>query len=340
MASGCFNVYFDGAASPNPGKGGAGVVLDLVGGLAPQEVFRFSGSLAGTVSSNVAEYAALLHALYVVGTVMANNPVFELPVVVRGDSELVIRQMTGEYKVKNRNIKPWYLACRAAAMPLLLANRIVFEHVPREFNTRADSLAAEAARNPINPTVASGELAIYRPNVIAVMRYRLDGADGFASTDIGTPLGDLAPNHMIDASYLMGLRDGEYLFSTSKPCPKRIAAAKVRMNVICSIPRLQVEVIENPSAAHEQDRRNRRGNRRPENSMIVVLENVLVIDSLPVPLHISIQAASGTLARQLIAPPMRYGLVGGGPYQLEAGLFGEPYSRHEYWASNVHFMPF
>lgn len=120
------SVYTDGGSRGNPGISGCGVVID--DGVARKGYFYY----LGVHTNNFAEYTGLLKALYLAKEMNAED------VTVYSDSELMCRQMTGVYKVKN----PQLLALYKEAVSLignLKSFRI--EHVRREFNKEADSLA-------------------------------------------------------------------------------------------------------------------------------------------------------------------------------------------------------
>jgi ribonuclease HI len=130
-------VFFDGACDPNPGGiAGYGFVVRRGG----KKVHEGHG-LAGTPNSpqatnNLAEYTAVLRAL----EYLAGEKVDE-PVVVRGDSELVVRQLNGEWKIKSANLVGLYheVGKLAGRMP-----SVRFEHIPRERNAEADRLSVLA----------------------------------------------------------------------------------------------------------------------------------------------------------------------------------------------------
>lgn len=121
-------VRVDGASRGNPGPSGAGAVIEFADGRAPGELCSYLGE----TTNNVAEYRALLLALEEV----ARHAVSSL--TIYSDSELLVRQLRGEYKVKAEHLRPLHAeACRRLRVfPLV---RIL--HVPREENRRADSLA-------------------------------------------------------------------------------------------------------------------------------------------------------------------------------------------------------
>jgi len=92
------------------------------------------GEYLGTVTNNVAEYRGLIAGL----EAAASQGVKSLEVSM--DSELVVRQMTGEYRVKNEGLKPLHAAARQAAAKI---QQLRFTAVRREDNVRADQLVNE-----------------------------------------------------------------------------------------------------------------------------------------------------------------------------------------------------
>ena len=88
----------------------------------------------GNQTNNFAEYTAVLRAL----EFAKKNAVKSL--TLRSDSQLLIRQLTGEYRVKAEGLKPLFLSCKELSNHIAKVN---FEHVRREFNKRADQLANE-----------------------------------------------------------------------------------------------------------------------------------------------------------------------------------------------------
>ena len=121
----------DGGSRGNPGPGALGYVLCDASGAEVEA----RGEFLGTCTNNVAEYRALLAGL----ESASRHGVRSL--VVRMDSELVVRQMLGQYKVKNEGLKPLYAAARTAVAKL---GSVRFESVPRDDNGRADALVNEA----------------------------------------------------------------------------------------------------------------------------------------------------------------------------------------------------
>jgi ribonuclease HI len=121
----------DGGARGNPGPGGAGIVLRRSDG----SVAARGGAFLGSATNNVAEYEALLWGLRAAAALGAKR------LVVKADSELVVRQMRGEYRVKNEGLKPLFLQAQALRRRF---ESIEFVHVRRAENADADALANEA----------------------------------------------------------------------------------------------------------------------------------------------------------------------------------------------------
>lgn len=128
-------LYSDGGARGNPGPAGIGFVLAIETGSAIE-----AGEYIGETTNNQAEYQALIAGL----TRAQQEGVKELTCYL--DSELVVKQMTGEYRVKEPTLKPLHENVRGLAA---LFERISFAHVPREKNKVADRLVNQAIdRNP------------------------------------------------------------------------------------------------------------------------------------------------------------------------------------------------
>jgi len=120
--------YIDGGARGNPGPAGYGVRIEDADGTLIEELY---GGL-GIATNNVAEYHGLLAALkWAVDHGQRD-------VQIRADSELLVKQMRGEYRVKNPGLQP--LVARARLLVGQLDD-VTFQHVRREQNTEADRLS-------------------------------------------------------------------------------------------------------------------------------------------------------------------------------------------------------
>lgn len=120
--------YIDGGARGNPGPAGYGVRIEAEDGSVIEELH---GAL-GVATNNVAEYNGLLAALRWALDHGARD------LRIRSDSELLVRQMLGQYKVKHPGLQP--LAAHARLLMMQLG-RVTFEHVRREQNVEADRLS-------------------------------------------------------------------------------------------------------------------------------------------------------------------------------------------------------
>ena len=144
QGSGSLNAWIDGGARGNPGPAGYGAHIEDADG---NVVAELHGGL-GVATNNIAEYNGLLAALR-----WAIDHGYR-DVHVRADSELLVKQMRGEYKIKHENLKP--LAARARLLMTELGD-VTFEHVRREHNKKADALSnlgmddAEAALKSPEP---------------------------------------------------------------------------------------------------------------------------------------------------------------------------------------------
>ena len=132
-------IYTDGASLGNPGPMGIGIVIFRD----DDRIEEFSDYL-GEGTNNIAEYSAVIRALE------AAHRLGETEVHIRSDSELVVRQLNNEYKVKDAKLKP----LKRRIDKLREGMKVSFEHIPREENEDADALAKVAAeRGRGNETV-------------------------------------------------------------------------------------------------------------------------------------------------------------------------------------------
>ena len=129
-------VHSDGGARGNPGPAAIGVVIENEPGELLQEISK----TIGESTNNIAEYTAVLEGLMAL-KILFGDQTRDLEVDWRLDSELVVKQLAGEYKVKNPGLRDIYLEIQdlRAAFPHLR-----LKHVPREENKHADRLVNEA----------------------------------------------------------------------------------------------------------------------------------------------------------------------------------------------------
>jgi ribonuclease HI len=119
----------DGGARGNPGEAGCGIVLEAGGRREEHTLYL------GITTNNVAEYAALLAALERAHALGLEE------LAVRSDSQLLVEQMNGGYRVKASHLKSLWLKARTLAAGF---RRFSIVHVPRERNRAADTLANRA----------------------------------------------------------------------------------------------------------------------------------------------------------------------------------------------------
>jgi ribonuclease HI len=145
-------LQFDGGSRGNPGPAGIGVVVAAADGTPLVTLGRF----IGRATNNVAEYRALITAMQEARKLGAKK------VVIRGDSELVIKQMTGVYRVKNPDMKVLYEEAQAILRTFAAAK---FTHNLRDKNELADALANKAMDRRADVTEVDRPAATSAPAV-------------------------------------------------------------------------------------------------------------------------------------------------------------------------------
>jgi ribonuclease HI len=123
-----YTMFFDGCCKGNPGKGGAGAVIYKNG----TEIWAQAIYVGDMCTNNISEYVGLI-----LGLQQAKNMNIKT-LFVKGDSQLVIKQMKGEYKVSSPNIMDPHNDAKSIAK---FFDKIEFQHVYRTFNKRADELS-------------------------------------------------------------------------------------------------------------------------------------------------------------------------------------------------------
>jgi ribonuclease HI len=129
---GTLHLFSDGGSRGNPGQAAIGVIIEdpIEGRVLTEHMERI-----GVETNNVAEYRALIDGLKLAKQYQPNRLICHL------DSELVVRQLNGEYQVKMPTLKPYFDEVQELAAEL---PDVVFTHIPREDNYRADKLVNEA----------------------------------------------------------------------------------------------------------------------------------------------------------------------------------------------------
>ncbi len=138
-------IYTDGACSGNPGPSGIGYIIRQNG----KVVGEFSHFI-GQATNNIAEYTALIYALQEALILKASD------VEIRADSELLCRQVLGEYQVRHENIKPLFDQIQHLVKGF---RSFRIKHVPRTENRDADRLAREGLKQGQAKVFASAQQA-------------------------------------------------------------------------------------------------------------------------------------------------------------------------------------
>ena len=129
-------IHTDGASSGNPGPSGIGAVVSISG--RKHELAEFIGS----ATNNIAEYTSIIRALELAQELGATR------IEAFMDSELVVKQMRGEYKVKNAGLRPLFEKASALASSF---SSFAIAHVPREQNKEADKLSKKGVEAGSKP---------------------------------------------------------------------------------------------------------------------------------------------------------------------------------------------
>ena len=134
-------IWIDGACSGNPGPAGVGVVIKE-----GEQIIKEISKFIGEATNNIAEYTALKEAL--------TQAQKETKGVVKifTDSELLAKQVTGQYKIKNENLAVLF---QEVSQLSLRFKSVEIQHIPRERNQQADKLATQAIKSKQGKTIAS-----------------------------------------------------------------------------------------------------------------------------------------------------------------------------------------
>ncbi|MBT3282876.1 ribonuclease HI family protein [bacterium] len=131
-------IYTDGGSRGNPGIAGAGAFITDSAGKVLKEVSQYLGK--GT--NNFAEYEAVILGLQTLKKLFSKDKLKELDIEVKLDSQLIARQLSGEYQVKEETLFGQFI--KVHNMQVKDFPKIMFTYIPREQNKEADRLANEA----------------------------------------------------------------------------------------------------------------------------------------------------------------------------------------------------
>ena len=131
-------IYTDGGSRGNPGKAAIGVVFCNEMG---QEIKKFGEYLGDGLTNNDAEYQAVIFALKKFKAVFGKKIAEISEVEIRSDSELLVNQMNGKYKLENEKIQKFFIEIWNLKIDF---ENVKFKAIPREKNKEADALVNEA----------------------------------------------------------------------------------------------------------------------------------------------------------------------------------------------------
>lgn len=136
MTNNMYIIYTDGGSRGNPGPAASGFVID-----GPGMSKIAQGEYLGVATNNFAEYTAVLHALVKLKSFLGAEKAKQSSVSVMTDSELLVKQVNGLYKVKNPDLKDLFIQLYNARQDFA---DVKFTHVRREQNAAADKMVNEA----------------------------------------------------------------------------------------------------------------------------------------------------------------------------------------------------
>ncbi|MGC9611061.1 MAG: ribonuclease HI family protein [Minisyncoccia bacterium] len=132
-------IYTDGGARGNPGPAAIGVVVGDPSAHSGQA--KSYGEAIGNTTNNIAEYKALIFGLKKAKSLLGGKKAEETDVEIRSDSELIVSQLNGEYKIKVESLKPLFIDVWNLKQDF---RNVSFVHIPREKNKEADKLVNQA----------------------------------------------------------------------------------------------------------------------------------------------------------------------------------------------------
>lgn len=135
MTNNKITIYTDGGSKGNPGPSSIGVVLNYGGKT------KEYGEQIGKTTNNIAEYTAVIFALKKLKHLIGKDEAGESEVLIKSDSELLVSQLNGEYKVKNEKIKKLFIDVWNLKQDF---GDVEFKLVPRGENKKADQLVNRA----------------------------------------------------------------------------------------------------------------------------------------------------------------------------------------------------
>ena len=136
-------IHTDGGSRGNPGPAAIGVVIERAEGGLKKEY----GEFLGRATNNEAEYQGMIFALKKLKQLIGKKEAGEAKVEVHADSELLVRQLNGEYKIMGEKIQPLFLELWNLKLDF---GEVIFKHIHREKNKEADRMVNVALDKELN----------------------------------------------------------------------------------------------------------------------------------------------------------------------------------------------
>lgn len=136
-----FIIYSDGGARGNPGPAAIGYVIQD----SKSRPLKEHGEAIGEATNNIAEYRAIIAALKKLKGLIGGERAKKVRVEVRSDSELIVRQLNAQYKIKEKELVPLFVEAWNVRQDF---GKVQFVHVRREQNRAADYLVNQALDKP------------------------------------------------------------------------------------------------------------------------------------------------------------------------------------------------
>lgn len=131
-------VNTDGASRGNPGIGSVGVVISNDKG---EIIKKYAEYLGDGITNNEAEYGAVIFSFRKMKLLFGKEKVKKLEIEFRSDSELLVNQMNGKYKITEKHLQELFMTIWNLKTEF---GKVQFVHIPREKNKEADALANQA----------------------------------------------------------------------------------------------------------------------------------------------------------------------------------------------------
>ena len=126
-------MFTDGGSRGNPGPAGIGIYVETLD--------KKFGECIGEATNNVAEYSALIYGLKKLKQLLGKDKTKQYEIECNLDSELIVKQMNHEYKIKDENVQKNFIEIWNLMLDF---KNVIFIHIPREKNSVADALVNEA----------------------------------------------------------------------------------------------------------------------------------------------------------------------------------------------------